>query len=142
MNIRELMTSDVSCCQASDSIEKAAQIMKSVNCGSIPVCEKNKVIGIITDRDIVLKALAGGKGTTCKVNECMSTQVITCTPDTDVHEAADLMAQHQIRRLPVCDAAGNIVGICSIGDLATVNILIDEAGGALSRKDIPTGSRS
>ncbi|MCL6446428.1 MAG: CBS domain-containing protein [Alicyclobacillus sp.] len=141
VKVRDLMTSDVSCCQPTDSIQRAAQIMQSVNCGSVPVCQNNRVVGMVTDRDIVLKAVAAGK-MNCTVQECMSTKVVTCTPDTDAHEAADLMARHQIRRLPVVDASGNICGICSIGDLATVNIHVNEAGDALSRISEPTATQS
>ncbi|MCL6517404.1 CBS domain-containing protein [Alicyclobacillus sp.] len=140
MKVRDLMTSDVTCCQPTDTLQKAAQSMASLNVGSIPVCQNNKVVGIITDRDICCKAVAQGKGHTTPVQECMSTKVVTCTPETDAHEAADLMATHQIRRLPVCDASGNIVGILSIGDLATVDIHINEAGDALSKISVPTAA--
>lgn len=140
MKVRDLMTKDVSCIQPNDSIQQAAQAMKSVNCGSIPVCENNKVIGMVTDRDIVLRCVAEGK-TNATVSDCMSTTVVTCTPETDAHEAADLMAQHKIRRLPVVDNNGNICGICSIGDLATVNIHVNEAGDALSKISEPTDNQ-
>lgn len=132
MKVQDVMTSSVSWIQESDTIQKAAQIMKTVNCGSVPVCQNNKVVGVITDRDIVLKAVAKGQYT-ASVKDCMTRQAITCTPDTDVHEAANLMARHQIRRLPVVDATGNICGICAIGDFATVDIHINEAGDALSK---------
>ncbi|MDP9729015.1 CBS domain-containing protein [Alicyclobacillus tolerans] len=132
MKVKHFMTSDVQCCQENDSIQQAAQIMASEDCGSVPVCKDNKVVGMITDRDICLRAVAKGN-LQATVKDCMSNQVITCTPDTDAHEAADIMAQHQIRRLPVVDAQGRICGICSIGDLATVDIHINEAGDALSK---------
>jgi CBS domain-containing protein len=132
MQLKDLMTTSVSHVCESDSLEKTAQIMESINCGSLPVVENNRVVGIITDRDIVLKAIAKGR-TNATVSDCMSHQVITGTPDMDAHEAADLMAQHQIRRLPVCDNSGNLVGICAIGDLATVDIHINEAGDALNK---------
>ncbi len=132
MKVKEFMTSQIQWVTPNDPIQKAAQIMKSVNCGSVPVCEGTKPVGIITDRDIAIKAVASNK-MNANVKECMTNQVITCTSDTDAHEAADLMATHQIRRLPVVDASGNLVGICSIGDLATVDIHVNEAGDALSR---------
>ncbi len=137
MLVKDIMTKDVECVSPSDSVQKAAQIMQSVNCGCVPVCENNKVQGVITDRDIVLKSVAAGKQN-ATVQECMSRQVITATPDMDVHDAADMMSQHQIRRLPVCDAQGNLVGICAIGDMATVDIHINEAGDALSRISQPS----
>lgn len=145
MRVQDLMTSNVSCVQASDTIQKAAQVMQSVNAGSVPVCQdqnNKKVVGILTDRDIVLKAIATGRDSNAKVSDCMSTQVVTVTQDTDAHEAADLMAQHMIRRLPVVDNSGNLIGICSIGDLATVDIHINEAGDALNKISQPTSSQN
>lgn len=132
MKVEQIMTTDVQCCCGTDSIQKAAQAMKNYNCGSVPVCDNKKVIGVITDRDIVLKGVAQGKAN-CRVEECMSNKVVTSSPDTDAHEAADLMAQHQIRRLPIVNASGELCGIVSIGDLATVDIHINEAGDALSK---------
>lgn len=132
------MTKDVSCVKETDSVQRAAQVMEQVNCGSVPVCDSSqKVVGVITDRDIVISAVAkGSNNATC--GDCMSRQVVTCQPDTDAHEAADLMAQHQIRRLPVVDSSGKLCGICSIGDLATVDIHINEAGDALSKISAPS----
>lgn len=138
MKVSDLMTANVSCVQPSDTIQQAAQIMKSMNVGSVPVCENKRVAGIITDRDIVTNAVAANRTDNVKVSACMSQQVVTCTPETDAHEAADLMAQHKIRRLPVVDASGQLVGICSIGDLATVDIHVNEAGDALSKISEPT----
>lgn len=132
MKLQQIMTTNVQCCCGTDSIQKAAQSMKNYNCGSVPVCDNKKVVGVITDRDIVLKAVAKGK-TDCRVEECMSNQVVTATPDTDAHDAADLMARHQIRRLPVVNAQQELCGIVAIGDLATVDIHINEAGDALSK---------
>lgn len=137
MLVKDIMTKDVECLSPSDSVQRAAQIMESVNCGCVPVCESNKVQGVITDRDIVLRSVAKGNGN-ATVQDCMSRKVVAATPDMDVHEAADMMSQHQIRRLPVCDAQGNLVGICAIGDMATIDIHINEAGDALSRISEPS----
>jgi CBS domain-containing protein len=142
VKIRDLMTSNVSYVQETDPVQKAAQIMKSVNCGSVPVCDSNKhVVGIITDRDIACKCVAAGN-LNAKVSDCMSRQVVTATPEMDAHEAADLMARHQIRRLPVCDSSGALQGMCAIGDLARQNIHINEAGDALSHISQPTAGQS
>lgn len=138
MKVSDLMTTDVACVQPSDTIQKAAQIMQSRNVGSVPVCESNKVVGVVTDRDIAIKAVATGQSCDSQIDGCMSREVVTCTPETDAHEAASLMATHMIRRLPVCDASGNLVGICAIGDLATVDIHVNEAGDALSQISRPT----
>jgi CBS domain-containing protein len=138
VKVKDMMSSSVQWVQTSDTIQKAAQIMQSLNVGSVPVCENKRVVGICTDRDIALKAVAQGKPASTPVTDCMSAQVVTCTPETDAHEAADLMARHQIRRLPVCDNSGNLVGMCAIGDLATVDIHINEAGDALSKISQPS----
>lgn len=131
--VREVMTTDVQVCAPHDSLVEAAKLMREINCGSIPVCEGKKVVGMITDRDIVIQCVAEGKDcNSVHCHDCMSSQVISCTPDTDVHECARLMAEHQIRRIPVVQN-GEIVGICAIGDLATVNIYANEAGEALSQ---------
>ena len=140
MKVQDLMTSDVSCCQSGDSIQEAARVMQSLNVGSVPVCDNKKVVGIITDRDIAVQAVANGRPPTTAVTDCMSKKIVSCTPDTDAHEAADLMSQHQIRRLPVVSTTGELVGICSIGDLATIDIHVNEAGNALSKISQPTAS--
>lgn len=141
MKVQDLMTTQIQWVTPTDSIQKAAQIMQAVNCGSVPVCEGNKLVGIITDRDITIKAVAQNKPT-AKTQECMTSTVVTCTPDTDAHQAADLMAKHQVRRLPVINNMGELVGICAIGDLATVDIHVNEAGDALSRISQQTSTQN
>lgn len=136
MKVQQIMTTNVKCCQPTETIQDAAKIMANQNCGSVPVCDNNKVIGMITDRDIAVNAVAKGNNS-ATVRDCMSTNVVTCTADTDAHEAANLMARHQIRRLPVVNAQGELCGICAIGDLATVDIHINEAGDALSKISEP-----
>ncbi|MEI2464790.1 CBS domain-containing protein [Niallia taxi] len=135
--VKEIMTTDVKVCQPHDAIVEAAKIMRDVNVGIVPVCEGKKVIGMITDRDIVIQAIADGKdGNSVHCHEVMTTDVTTCTPDMDIHECANIMSEQQIRRLPVVEN-GELVGICAIGDLARVNIHIDEAGQALSNISDP-----
>lgn len=130
--VSELMTKNIKICTPHDSVTAAAKIMRDIECGSVPVCEGKKVVGIITDRDIVLQVVADGKDSnSVHCHDCMSTDVITCTSDTDIHECADLMAQHQIRRIPVLEN-GDLVGIVAIADLARENIYINEAGAALN----------
>lgn len=138
MKIQDLMTKDVEFVRESDPVQRAAQLMQQIDCGSVPVCdEQERVVGMVTDRDITIHVVANGKhDATCA--DCMSREVVTCRTDTDAHEAADLMAQHQIRRLPVVDQNGKLCGICAIGDLATVDIHVNEAGDALSKISIPT----
>jgi CBS domain-containing protein len=119
----DVMTPDPTCCAAGDPIKRAAEIMKTEDVGSVPVVEgKNsrKLVGIITDRDIVLKVVAEGKDSGgVKIEEVMSGSPVTCRPDDPLGHAMDRMAQHQVRRVPVVDGKGNVVGIISQADVAT-----------------------
>ncbi len=135
--VKDIMSKNVQCCKTHDPLTAAAKIMRDINCGSVPICENKKVVGMITDRDIVINCVADGKDcNSVHCHDCMTTDVITCSPDTDAHECARMMADHQIRRIPVVEN-GEMVGICAIGDLATVDIHINEAGDALSRISQP-----
>lgn len=133
MKVKDLMTTNVTTADINSSISEVAQSMKSLDVGSIPVCDNNKhVVGIVTDRDIVLRSVAEGSNVNdTKAEEVMTTQIVSVSPETDIHEAANIMAQRQIRRLPVVDN-GRLVGIVAIGDFATQNIYVNEAGDALS----------
>ena len=132
MKVRDVMTSSVEWVAPDTSVVEVAQLMKKDDVGSIPICKENKLIGVITDRDIVLKVVAaGGNTNNISVKDVMSTDIISVSADQDVHEAADLMSRNQIRRLPVLEK-GELVGILAIGDLAVEKIHINEAGDALS----------
>ncbi|MHB1611195.1 MAG: CBS domain-containing protein [Sulfobacillus sp.] len=137
MKVSEVMAKKVSTVSPSDSIQKAAQIMQQVDCGSTPVIEGDKVVGVVTDRDIAIKAVATGKSFDTPVKSVMFSHVVTCTPDTDARDAANKMAEHQVRRLPVVDH-GKLVGILAIADLARVNIFTNESGQALSEISEPS----
>lgn len=132
MKVDDLMTRNVRTCSPDASLTEAAKIMAEVNCGAVPVVDGQKLAGIITDRDIVLRAVAKGQDiSSAKVRDCMSSPVITVAADVDAHEAADLMASKQIRRLCVVDG-DRISGIVALGDMATAQIHVNEAGEALS----------
>jgi CBS domain-containing protein len=139
MQVADMMTKNVQCCSPSDPISRAAQIMSDVNCGAVPIVdENNKVVGMLTDRDIVLRVIAKGvDADACTCSDCMTSNVITASPDTDAHECADTMASKQIRRIPVVDREGRLAGIVALGDMATVNIHENEAGQALSQISEP-----
>ena len=126
------MTKSVVTIDSCDTIEKAATLMKEHNIGSIPVCEGSRVKGIITDRDITLKSVAGGKDSKRQtVNEIMTTNIVTGSPSMSVDEATKVMSDNQIRRLTIVDN-NNLVGIVALGDLATDNNSNEMAGCALS----------
>lgn len=132
MKVNELMTKSVVTLKSTDTIEKAATLMKEHNIGSIPVCEGNTIKGIITDRDITLKAVAGGKDSKSQtVNEIMTTNIVTGNPNMSVDEATRVMSENQIRRLTIVEN-NNLVGIIALGDLATENNSNEMAGCALS----------
>lgn len=132
MKLREIMTQNVRSCRPDTPLTEVARIMADINVGIVPVVDGDKVVGMITDRDIVLRTLAEGQDPkNAVVRDCMTSPAVTIGADEDAHKAASLMSDKQIRRLPVVEG-GRIVGIVSLGDLATERIHVDEAGEALS----------
>ena len=116
MNVREVMTSNPRCVSPNDSIQVAARIMKEEDTGVVPVVDNGRAVGIVTDRDIVLRAVAEG-GIVRPVREIATKDVICVSPDDSTREATKIMSERQIRRLPVVDG-DRLVGIVSIGDIA------------------------
>lgn len=139
MKLKDIMSVNVAKVDSNDSIEKAAQLMKQHNVGSIPVCKNNSVVGIVTDRDIAIRSVANGQSSEQTVNEVMTQNPITGSPDMDVHEAARVMGQKQIRRLPIVDN-NSLVGMVSLGDISIEPKLQDNAEQALSSISKPTNS--
>ena len=138
MKLKEIMSTQIACANSKDSIEKAAQLMKQYNIGSIPVCNQNSVIGIVTDRDIALRSVASGQFNQT-VGEIMTSNPVTGTPDMDVHDAARIMGEKQIRRLPVVEN-NSLVGIVSLGDISVEPRLQDNAEQALKNISQPTNN--
>ncbi len=118
IKISEVMTTEVETISADQSAREAAAFMLRADAGSIPVCEGDKVIGIITDRDIAVRGVAEGRGPETPVSELMSDGIICAREDEDVQQVARRMSEEQVRRLPVIDAEEKLVGIVSLGDLA------------------------
>ncbi|WP_078427910.1 CBS domain-containing protein [Alkalihalobacterium alkalinitrilicum] len=135
--LQNIMTTNIASVSPQQTVQEAAKLMKELNVGSIPVVESGQVTGIITDRDITLRTTASGVDSHTSVSQCMTNHVVTANSTMDVHEAAELMAQQQIRRLPVVDN-GQLVGMVAIGDLAVENIYQNEAGEALSSISNPS----
>jgi len=118
MKVTDLMTSDPATVGPDDPVAKAATLMREEDCGAIPVVRDKKLVGIVTDRDIAIRAVAGGRDPkTLKVSEIMSADPITVSPDTDGDEASRVMAEHQVRRLPVVQD-GHLLGILVTAQLA------------------------
>lgn len=116
--IRDLMTINVETVSPDQTAREAASFMLSADTGSIPVCEGDKVIGMITDRDIAVRGIASGKGPDCSVRDLMSSEIVCARDSDDVRAVAQQMSEAQVRRLPVLDASDRLVGMVSLGDLA------------------------
>ena len=118
MKISELMTPNVETVSPDQTAREAAGFMLRAEAGSIPVCEGDKVIGMITDRDIAVRGVAEGRGPDTLVRDLMSDGIICAHEDDNVDEVARRMSDEQVRRLPVLDSNDRLVGIVSLGDLA------------------------
>ena len=119
MQVRDIMTEKPECCEPESTLQEVAQMMADHDCGEIPVMEKNRLVGVVTDRDIACRAVAKGKTPIdTKVREIMSNPVIIVGIDTDIDECCRLMETAQVRRLPVVDDRGNCCGIVSQADIA------------------------
>ncbi|MBA3667179.1 MAG: CBS domain-containing protein [Sphingomonas sp.] len=116
--VRDLMTSDVETIGPDQTAREAAAFMLSADTGSIPVCENDKVIGMITDRDIAVRGVAEGRSPDCRVRDLMSSDVICARDTDDAQSVAQRMSDAQVRRLPVLDQGNRIVGMISLGDLS------------------------
>src|SRR5438874_13653868 len=118
--VRDIMTPNPASVSEKDSIKRVAEIMKREDAGVVPVVDGKKVIGISTDRDTVVGLLAEGKDpSNARVNEAMSKEVRAVKEDTPVNEVLQLMSREQIRRVPVTNSNNELVGIVSIGDIAS-----------------------
>ena len=119
MKVSDAMTSQVSTAAPTDTVRKVAQVMAHVETGAVPIVENGKVVGLVTDRDIVLRVVAEGRSFDSPISEAMSEGEVQSVREDDVlADATAKMASHQIRRLVVLNEAGNLTGILSLGDVA------------------------
>ncbi|NLW56312.1 MAG: CBS domain-containing protein [Firmicutes bacterium] len=119
MKIKDIMTDQVAFVSPETTIVETAQLMQKHNVGSIPVCEGQNIVGIVTDRDIVVRSVAHGKdASTSPVRDVMTSNVQSVSPEMELNQVAELMSKEQIRRLPVVEN-NRLVGMVSLGDLAT-----------------------
>ena len=139
--IKDVMSHDVKMVTPDTTIREAAQQMRDGDFGMLPVAENDRMIGSISDRDIAIRAVAEGKGPTTKVREIMSTGVCWAYEDDTVEDAAKLMSEHQIRRLPVVDRNKRLVGIVALGDFAVDHSEIKPAAEALAGISEPSQPR-
>ena len=119
MRVSEAMSRDVQICTPGSSIKECAKMMAEIDAGAMPVGENDRLIGMITDRDIAIRAIGAGKGPDTPVRDVMSTEVKYCFEDEDLDHVAKNMADIRVRRLPVVNREKRLVGIVSLGDLAT-----------------------
>jgi len=137
MKVKELMTKSVATLNENDTVEQAAHLMKEHNIGSLPICQGEKVIGIITDRDIALRSVAEGENYKSQnVRTVMTSNPVVGHPEMEVQDAARIMSERQIRRLPIVENQ-NLVGMVSLGDIAVENNLSDKAQAALQNISEP-----
>ncbi len=118
MKVSDVMTREVATVRADQTAQDAANFMLQGDAGSIPVTEGERLIGMITDRDIAVRGVASGRGPETPVRELMSSGLVCARADDDVEEIAMRMSEAQVRRLPVIDESENLVGIVSLGDLS------------------------
>jgi CBS domain-containing protein len=116
--VQEAMTSNPTAITPETTVQEAAQLMKSEDVGALPIVEDGRLTCVITDRDLVIRGVAGGLDAATSVRELASKAVVTIDPQQSLDEAARLMAQHQIRRLPVVEEDGRLVGMLAQADVA------------------------
>ena len=118
-NIRDIMTTNPSTIEPDQSVVEAAKIMKQEDAGVVPVTENGRLTGMVTDRDIAIRVVAEGKDPqSTRVGEVASQNLVTIDPQQDLDEALRLMAKHQVRRLPVVEEDGRLVGVVAQADVA------------------------
>lgn len=123
MKIANIMSRDVQLINPDGTLRSAAAMMKKIDAGVLPVAENDRLVGMITDRDIAIRGIAEGKGPDSKVREVMSKEIKYCFEDEDVAHVSENMAELQLRRLPVMTRDKKLVGIVALADLATAGSL-------------------
>lgn len=138
MRCREIMTSSVRTATRDMSLQEVAVLMRDGDMGAVPVVEGGKLVGIVTDRDIVVRSVADGKATSSSVGEAMTSEIFSVKPDDFAFEAVRLMGDKQIRRVPVVNDDGELAGIIAMADIALE--MEDEREIAETLEEISSGS--
>ena len=121
MQVSDIMTTDVASLSPYDSCIEAARLMAACDCGFIPVADGDRLVGVITDRDIAIRLVAEGRDPATEVRNVMTHRLLYCYDDENIEEAADNMAEMQVRRLPVVNRSKRLVGVIALGDIAGFN---------------------
>ena len=138
MRVSEAMTRSVHTCVPESTIQDCARVMAEIDAGVMPVVDQDKLVGMITDRDIAIRAVGLGKGPDTPVREVMSNEVKYLFDDQDLLDVAENMGENKLRRMPVVDRSKRLVGILSLGDLAqTQTLAAAEAVSGVSQKGGP-----
>lgn len=137
MKIKEVMTTDVETCHPDTPLYEVASKMKELDVGVIPICQNDELVGLATDRDLIIKGMADQLPIDAPVSQVMTGDPVRGSIHMSAEEAADLMADVQIRRLPIVDE-GKLIGIVSLGDLAVNEQVNDDAGQALEDISVPS----
>lgn len=139
-SIKDIMTTNIETCSLLDNVYEVAVKMKEWNVGAIPIVDGESLVGMITDRDIVIRGVAEKHPGSTKVEDIMSKDMVTVKSDCSTQEAAKIMAKNQIRRLPVVEA-NRLIGIVSLGDFAIHELTDDQAKIALTEISEPSQSQ-
>ena len=142
MQVKDVMTTDVELVRPTQTIRQAALVMGKSDCGALPVADKDSLIGMITDRDIAIRAVAAGKGPKTLVRDVMSQEVLYCFEDQDLDEVSRNISDIKVRRLPVIDRDKRLVGILSLADMALKANGTEPAAEALKAISEPGGEHS
>lgn len=141
----DVMTPDPACCEPNDSVKNAAKIMKQHDVGSVPVVESQasrRLVGMVTDRDLAVRVLAGDRNIEqATLRDAMSASPVACREDDDVQKAVQLMAERQLRRMPVIDQSGRLLGIIAQADIATRVGSDKKTGELVEAISEPSGTR-
>jgi len=141
MRLRQIMSTDVEMIQPESLVSEAAKKMKLLDVGALPVCEGRRLLGMITDRDITVRATAEGRNPEATlVRDCMSPEILYCFEDEDAKQAERMMRHKQIRRLPVLTREKQLTGIVSLGDLATKSGDVQQVGRTVRDVSEPAGA--
>ena len=138
--VRDIMSADPVCCLTTDTVRDAARRMRGEDVGSLPVVSDQQrmgLVGIVTDRDLAIKVLAEARDASTTVGDVMTTDVVTCSPDQDASHVMDLMARHQLRRIPVTDGNNRVIGIVAQADVAVRADMPNKTGEVVERISMP-----
>jgi CBS domain-containing protein len=141
MKVRDAMTTEVQLCTPDDTLRDAAEAMAALNCGLLPVTDNERLVGMISDRDIAIRGVAMGRGPDSRIGDVMTADVKYCFEDQDIEEVTANMGDIQVRRLPVLNRKKQLVGIIALGDIARAHSG-DGTAAALSRISRPGGQHA